>query len=106
MTGVQTCALPIYQNINTVNSTYESFSKITQTADNTVEVQAEISNVIDGGQQELQNIGLFFDEIKQQYQDVVKHIDRANHLGTTKSAMFEDIDHMLSQIPLIIEEIS
>lgn len=30
----------------------------------------------------------------------------ANHLGTTKSAMFEDIDHMLTQIPLIIEDIS
>ncbi len=94
------------QNIHTVNSTYESFSKITETAEDTMAVQAEISNVIDGGQHELQNIGLFFDEIKKQYQEVVKHIERANHLGTTKSAMFEDIDHMLTQIPLIIEDIS
>lgn len=46
----------------------------------------------------------FFDEIKMQYQEVVKHIDRASRLGTTKSAMFEDIDNMLSQIPVIIKD--
>lgn len=94
------------RNINTVNSTYESFNKITETADNTVAVQAEISNVIEDAHKELQNIGQFFDEIKQQYRDVVKHIDRANNLGTTKSAMFEDIDNMLSQICPLVEEMS
>ncbi len=94
------------RNINTVNSTYESFNKITETADNTVAVQAEISNVIEDAHRELQNIGQFFDEIKQQYRDVVKHIDRANNLGTTKSAMFEDIDNMLSQICPLVEEMS
>lgn len=46
----------------------------------------------------------FFDEIKSQYQEVVRHIERASRLGTTKSAMFEDIDNMLSQIPLIIKD--
>lgn len=89
-----------------INSTYESFNKITETADNTVAVQAEISNVIEDAHRELQNIGQFFDEIKQQYRDVVKHIDRANNLGTTKSAMFEDIDNMLSQICPLVEEMS
>ena len=40
--------------------------------------------------------------IKGQYQEVLKHISKATYLGTTKSAMFEDIDNMMSQIPPII----
>lgn len=55
-------------------------------------------------QKELQTICQFFDDIKLQYQEVVKHINRASNLGTTKSAMFEDIDNMLSQIPPIIKD--
>lgn len=92
------------QNIDTVNSTYESFHKITATADGTESVQSEISSVIEESQKELQVISQFFDEIKLQYNEVVKHIERASSLGTTKSAMFEDIDNMLSQIPPIIKD--
>lgn len=92
------------RNIDTVNNTYESFNKITETAENTVTVQAEISGVIDDAHRELQTIGQFFDEIKEQYRDVVSHIDRANNLRTTKSAMFEDMDNMLSQIAPIIDD--
>lgn len=94
------------RNINTVNNTYESFNKIIATAEDTITVQAEISNVIDDAHRELQTIGQFFVEIKQQYQDVVRHIERANNLGTTKSAMFEDIDNMLSQIRPLVEEMA
>lgn len=92
------------RNIDTVNSTYESFNKIITTAEGTITVQAEISDVIDNAHRELQTIGQFFDEIKHQYKEVVRHIDRANNLGTTKSAMFEDIDNMMSQIPPIIDD--
>lgn len=46
----------------------------------------------------------FFNRTKAQYQDVVKHINYASSLGTTKSAMFEDIDNMMSQIPPIVKE--
>lgn len=92
------------RNADTVNSTYESFHKITETAENTVSVQTGISDVIDDAQRELQTIGQFFDEIKQQYREVVKHIDRANSLGTTKSALFEDMDHILSQLPPMVNE--
>ena len=46
----------------------------------------------------------FFDEITNQYQEVMRHIERAGNLGTTKSAMFEDMDNMLSQIPPIIHD--
>lgn len=91
-------------NIDTVNSTYESFNKIIETADGTVAVQTEISSVIEDSHRELQSVGEFFDDIKFQYQDVVKHIEYANRLGTTKSAMFEDMDNMLSQIPPILND--
>lgn len=94
------------RNIDTVNNTYESFNKITETAENTVSVQEEISGVIDDAHRKLQNIGVFFDDIKQQYRDVVKHIERANNLGTTKSAIFEDMDNMLSQIAPIIRDVN
>lgn len=104
--SITTSQRALNQNIDTVNSTYESFNKITETADNTVSVQTEISNVIDEAQRELQTIGAFFDDIKQQYQDVVKHIDQANNLGTTKSALFEDMDNILSQIHPLAETMS
>lgn len=34
----------------------------------------------------------------------MKHLRRASSLGTMKSAMFEDIDNMLSQISPMIQE--
>ena len=92
------------RNIETVNDTYDSFHKITEAADNATSVQEEISGVIDSSQNELQAVCQFFDDIKQQYQEVIKHIKRASNLGTTKSAMFEDIDNMMAQIPLIIKD--
>lgn len=87
-----------------VNATYDSFQEITQAADSASTVQADIATVIGLSQNKLQSLCQFFDDIKQQYQEVVKHINRASTLGTTKSAMFEDIDNMLSQIPPIIKD--
>lgn len=92
------------KNIDTVNGAYESFHNIKETAEGATAVQEEISGVIDSSQQELGAVYQFFDEIKVQYQEVVKHIRHASSLGTTKSAMFEDIDNMLSQIPPIIRD--
>lgn len=92
------------QNYETVNSTYESFHRITETAEGAASVQAAISDVIEESRRGLQVIYNYFDDIKLQYQEVVKHIQCASRLGTTKSAMFEDIDNMLSQIPLIIKD--
>ncbi len=85
-----------------VNATYDSFHQITEAAEGASMVQAEIAGVIEDSRNELQTVCQFFDEIRGQYQEVVKHINRASSLGTTKSAMFEDIDNMLSQIPPII----
>lgn len=91
-------------NIETVQSTDDSFQNIITTAEGAAAVQAEISNVIEDSKKGLQEICQFFDEIKLQYQEVVKHIERASKLGTTKSAMFEDIDNMLSQIPAMLKD--
>ena len=87
------------QGVGIVAQTGDSFLKITEAAEGAVSVQTEISGVIDASRQELQTICQFFDQIKDQYQEVVKHINAASILGTTKSAMFEDMDNMISQIP-------
>lgn len=67
-------------------------------------MQGEISGVIEQSQSALQVLCQFFDAIRLQYQEVIKHIERANNLGTTKSAMFEDVDNMLSQIAPVIRD--
>ena len=92
------------ESINKVNETYKMFDKITGAAENATSVQSEISRVIEESRMSLEALCGFFERTKQQYQEVMKHINYANILGTTKSAMFEDIDNMLSQIPPIIED--
>ena len=82
------------QELEKVNETYRMFDQITEAAEGAVAVQSEISGVIEESG--------YFDEIKAQYQTVVRHIDRASSLGTTKSAMFEDIDNLMSQVPPIV----
>ena len=92
------------QGVGIVAQTGDSFLKITEAAEGAVSVQTEISGVIDASRQELQTICHFFDQIKDQYQEVVKHIEAASLLGTTKSAMFEDMDNMISQIPPLVKD--
>ena len=92
------------QGTGIVESTGSSFREITAAAEGATTVQSQISEVIDHSQSELQELCRFFDDMRLQYQEVVKHINRASNLGTTKSAMFEDIDNMLSQIPPIIQD--
>ncbi len=87
-----------------VGNTDEGFQQITSAAESATSVQTEIAGVIDNSQNDLQAVCQFFDQIKDQYQDVMGHIQRANSLGTTKSSMFEDVDNMLSQVPLIIQD--
>lgn len=92
------------QNIDTVNSTYESFHQITEASESAVSVQEEIANVIEASQGELQVVCQFFDDIRGQYKEVLKDISHASRLGTTKSAMFEDVDNLLSQIPPMMQD--
>lgn len=92
------------QSMDIVSQTDESFRRITDAAEGAVTVQSQISGVITASSSELQILCQFFDQIKDQYQEVVKHIDQASRLGTTKSAMFEDMDNMISQLLPIVKE--
>lgn len=92
------------QGAGIVSQTEGSYEKITEAAEGAVSVQAGIAGVIEQSQQELRVLCQFFDQIKEQYQEVVKHIDSASRLGTTKSAMFEDMDNMISQLPPLVRD--
>lgn len=92
------------QSLAKVDDTYEMFDNITEAADGAQTVQDEISQVIDESRNKLQTMSLFFEQLKNQYQEVMQHINTASKMGTTKSAMFEDIDNMMSQIPPIIDD--
>ena len=87
-----------------VNETYDMFDEITRSAESATEVHTEISGVIDQSKAALQRLCEFFVQAKNQYQVVVKHINQASALGTTKSTMFEDIDNMMAQMPPIFKE--
>ena len=87
-----------------VNETYDMFDEITRSADSATTVHTEISGVIEQSKEALQRLCDFFVQVKGQYQVVVKHINQASALGTTKSTMFEDIDNMMAQMPPIIKE--
>ncbi|MFG6363637.1 methyl-accepting chemotaxis protein [Schaedlerella sp.] len=92
------------ESLEKVNETYEMFDEITQSAEGATKVHSEISGVIDDSKNALDMLCGFFEQIKSLNQDVVKHIRQASRLGTTKSAMFEDIDNLMAQIPPIIKE--
>ncbi len=92
------------ESIAKVRETSEMFQQITQAAEGASAVQDKITGVVANSRSALSVVCGFFDKIRERYQEVTKHIDRASSLGTTKSAMFEDIDNMLSQIPPIIKE--
>lgn len=91
-------------SIQESNETYEMFDSITQAANGATLVQSDISGVIEKSRDALQGLCGFFDRMREQYREVVSHIDHASNLCTTKSAMFEDVDNMLSQIPPIVKE--
>lgn len=103
-TDIDTSQQALGQSIEKVNETYEMFDKITEAAEGATTVQTEIASVIDNSKIALQSVNTFFDKTKEQYQEVMNHINYASKLGTTKSAMFEDVDNMLSQIPPMLEE--
>ena len=103
--SIQASQQTLGQGADIVSRTDETFRKITSAAEGAVAVHSEISGVIGASQQELQVIRQFFDQIKEQYQEVLKHIESASRLGTTKSAMFEDMDNMIAQIPPLVRDL-
>lgn len=103
-TSIDTSQEALGHSIDKVNDTYEMFDRITQAAEGATTLQSEITRTIDESERNLQTLSGFFDKISQQYQEVLAHIDSVSNLGTMKSATFEDMDNMLSQIPPIINE--
>lgn len=102
--SIQTSHQALDESLSKVDETYEMFDHITKAAEETESVQSEISLVIDDSKSKLHTLDDFFDRIKKQYGKVMQHINRVNIMGTTKSAMYEDIDNMVSQIPPIIND--
>lgn len=102
--SIHTSHQALGESLSKVDETYEMFDNITQAAEGATSVQTEISQVIDNSRMELQTVCGFFEKMKEQYQEVKQHINRVSKMGTTKSAMFEDIDNMMSQIPPIIKD--
>lgn len=90
------------QAIAEVDGTDQRFQEITVAAEGASGVQSSIADVIAQSKNELSRIDTFFSRIKNQYQDVMRHIDQARSLGTQKSAIFEHMENMLVQIePLV-----
>ncbi len=102
--SIDTSRQALSNSLDKVQETYEMFDKITQAAEGATSVQAQISGVIGQSRSALESLCGFFDKIRGQYQEVVKHISRASSLGTTKSAMVEDIDNLMAQVGPIVKE--
>lgn len=102
--SIQTSHQALEESLTKVDETYAMFDKITEAADGAESVQTEISQVIDDSKNKLTTLSSFFERMKNHYNTVMQHINRVSNMGTTKSAMYEDIDNMMAQIPPIIDD--
>lgn len=102
--SIATSQQALDDSLDNVDETYQKFDEIIQSAEGADTVHSDIVKVIGSSQEDLQLLYRFFDKMKDQYQDVMEHINQAGRLGTTKSTMYEDIDNMLSQIPPIVKD--
>ncbi len=103
--SIQASQQALGAGMGAVEGASNAFEQITAATEGASAVQTEISGVINFSNQQLQVICQFFDTIKLQYQKVVQHIERASALGASKSAMFEDMDNITSQLPPIVREL-
>ena len=92
------------ESIENVDVTHDMFEKIIVAAGGADAVHESITQAVDSSQRELDNLSLGFEQMKGRYRKVLEHIEWASELGTTTSAMFEDVDTMLSQVVPIMEE--
>ncbi len=102
---INTSQTTMGQGASIVAQTDESFRDITTASEGAAAVQDDIAGVIENAEAELQVICRFFDRIEDLHKEVQQHINSASRLGTTKSAMFEDIDNMISQIPPMVKDL-
>lgn len=102
--SISTSQQALEESLGKVDDTYAMFDKITEAAEGATGVQDEIARAIDESDQGLAALQEFFERTKGKHEDVLRYIESASKLGTTKSTMFEDVDNLLSQIPPIIED--
>lgn len=102
--SISTSQQALEESLGKVDDTYAMFDKITEAAEGATGVQDEIARVIDESDQGLATLQEFFERTKGKHEEVLRYIESASKLGTTKSTMFEDVDNLLSQIPPIIED--
>ena len=102
--SITTSQQALEESLDKVADTYAMFDKITEAAEGATEVQDEIARAIGESDQGLTTLQEFFERTKVKHEEVLRYIESASKLGTTKSTMFEDVDNLLSQIPPIIED--
>lgn len=102
--SITTSQQALEEILDKVDDTYAMFDKITEAAEGATEVQDEIARAIGESDQGLTTLQEFFERTKVKHEEVLRYIESASKLGTTKSTMFEDVDNLLSQIPPIIED--
>ncbi len=102
--SITTSQQALDESLDKVDDTYAMFDKITEAAEGATEVQDEIARAIGESDQGLTTLQEFFERTKVKHEEVLRYIESASKLGTTKSTMFEDVDNLLSQIPPIIED--
>ena len=93
------------KSLEDVDATFTVFDQITTAAVGAREVQDKIGDAIAVSERELNEVNSSFIQMEQQYQELMGHIAKANDLGTTKGALFEDMDNMISQIDPIVDEV-
>lgn len=103
--SISTSKEALGQSIENVDKTYQMFDRITSAAGGAQTVQSRIEGAMELSQRKLDEVGASFDDTEKLYRKVQEHIYKANDLGTMKSSMFENIDHMLSQIEPMIKEL-
>lgn len=103
-TGIAASQEALQESLQNVDATYETFDRITDAAGGADAVQQQIAQAAEKAGKELSEVSKSFDQMESQYRNVLEHIEKAGDLGTTKSAMFESMDHMLSQIEPMIKE--
>lgn len=92
-------------SMENVDKTHEMFDAIITAAGSAETVHEQIKGTVSESQDKLREFKQLFADTEKQYNEVVKHIDRASELNTTKSSMFEDMDNMLSQVIPLIDDI-
>lgn len=93
------------KSLEDVEATFAVFDQITTAAVGAREVQDKIGDAIAASERELNEVSSSFEQTERQYQELMGHIAKANDLGTTKGALFEDMDNMFSQIDPIVKDI-